>query len=186
MADETLRHEEVESEREDLGAGGILGFLAGLAIVGVLIHLVLLGMYRYLDQYEKTHQPALSPLIKAANVDTREATPQDATKFPEPRLEVNERVQLNDVRLHEEEVLSSYGWVDQKAGIAHIPIDRAMALIAQRGLPTAPAAGEQGGKGKKQSGSKQHSKLAVETRLAASRDGASPVSTDISGKREKQ
>ena len=167
MADETLRHEKVEFERKDLGAGGILGFLVGLAIVGVLIHLVLLGMYKYLNQYEKTHQPAQSPLVQAVNVDTRQATPQDANKFPEPRLEVNERSQLNDVRLHEEEVLNSYGWVDQKAGIAHIPIDRAMALIAQRGLPTAPA-GEQGGKGKTKPGPKQQSKVGVERRLAPS------------------
>lgn len=154
MADETLRHEEVEFEREDLGAGGILGFLVGLAIVGVLIHLVLLGMYKYLNQYEKTHQPAQSPLVQTVNADTRQATPQETNKFPEPRLEVNERSQLNDVRLHEEEVLNSYGWADQKGGIAHIPIDRAMALIAQRGLPTAPAAGEQTNKAKPQADSK--------------------------------
>jgi hypothetical protein len=138
MADETLHHEDIEYEREDLGAGGVLAFLAGLAIVGVLIHLVLLGMYKYLDQYDKVHQTPQNPWIKPAKADTRQASPQEANKFPEPRLEVNERSQLNDERLLEGEKLNSYGWVDQKAGIAHIPIDRAMELIAQRGLPTAP------------------------------------------------
>jgi hypothetical protein len=152
MADETLRHEDVEYEREDLGAGGIFAFLVGLAIVGVLIHLVLFGMYKYLDHYEKVNQPPQNPLIKAVNVDTREATPEDRNKFPQPRLEVNERSQLNEVRLHEEEELNSYGWVDPKAGIVHIPIDRAMALVAQRGLPTAPPATEKGSKATKQAG----------------------------------
>ena len=31
-----------------------------------------------------------------------------------------------DKRLH------SYGWVDQKAGIVHIPIERAMQLVVRR------------------------------------------------------
>lgn len=32
-------------------------------------------------------------------------------------------------------VLNSYGWVDQQAGIAHIPIDRAMELVAEEAQP---------------------------------------------------
>ena len=35
----------------------------------------------------------------------------------------------------ENEVLGSYDWVDQKNGVVRIPIDRAMDLLAQRGLP---------------------------------------------------
>ena len=31
--------------------------------------------------------------------------------------------------------LESYGWVDEEGGIAHIPIDRAMRIAAQGGLP---------------------------------------------------
>ncbi len=37
--------------------------------------------------------------------------------------------------------MHSYGWVDQPAGVVRIPIDRAMELLAQRGLPTRPQAG---------------------------------------------
>jgi len=50
-------------------------------------------------------------------------------------------VAINDFRLQEEKKLNSYGWIDQKAGIARIPIDRAMQLLAQRGLPTRLQAG---------------------------------------------
>ncbi len=32
--------------------------------------------------------------------------------------------------------LDSYGWVDQKNQIAHIPITRAMEIVAQKGLPS--------------------------------------------------
>lgn len=132
-----LRHPETEFEREDLSAGGILGFLAGLAITGFVIHIILVGMYAYLDTYQKTHQNQGSPLVKTTNEDMRQPTPESANKFPLPRLETNERSQLYDFRRKEEETLNTYG-SDPKTGVVHIPIDRAMQLLAQRGLPTTP------------------------------------------------
>jgi hypothetical protein len=67
--------------------------------------------------------------------------PGDISKFPQPRLETNETIEINKFRLQEEQTLNSYGWVDQEAGVVRIPIDRAMELMAQRGLPTRPQAG---------------------------------------------
>lgn len=128
-------------EREDLSARAVFSFLVGLALVTVVIYFILQGMYRYLDAYEKSHQPPQNPLAQKTEADTRETSPEDTKKFPQPRLESNERRQLNDVRRGEEETLNSYGWVDQKAGVVHIPIDRAMELVAQRGLPVRPQEG---------------------------------------------
>ena len=68
-------------------------------------------------------------------------TPSDIATFPQPRLESNERFEINDFRVQEEKILNSYGWVDQQAGVVRIPIDRAMQLLVQRGLPTRPQAG---------------------------------------------
>lgn len=87
----------------------------------------------------------MSPMVQAEQ-DTREPRYQSTNErikqeFPEPRLEDNERTELNDFRYGEEERLNSSGWVDQSAGVAHIPITHAMELIAQRGLPTIPQAG---------------------------------------------
>lgn len=138
MSDEKLDHQNDKFERRDLSASGVLRFLAGLAIVGVLVFLLLGGMYKLLNRYEKAHEPAPNPLVAVTDADTRNPTPQDADKFPLPRLETNERVQVDDQRLREEQTLNTYGWLDQKAGVAHIPIERAMALIVERGLPTAP------------------------------------------------
>ncbi|MCL4858013.1 MAG: hypothetical protein KJZ93_01350 [Caldilineaceae bacterium] len=42
-------------------------------------------------------------------------------------------------RSQERAQLASFGWVDQAAGIAHIPITRALALVAEQGLPVAGA-----------------------------------------------
>ena len=42
---------------------------------------------------------------------------------------------LRDLRTAEDEQLKSYGWVDRNGGVVRIPIDEAMKLTLQRGLP---------------------------------------------------
>jgi len=136
---EEFENPEVAYEHSDLSALAILGFLVGLAIVGLLMHIILLGMFHYLDRYTETHQPAINPLAPAPAAEyLRNPDPQVANRFPLPRLETNELAQLNDQRIEEENILSTYGWVDQNAGVAHIPIDRAIELLVQRGLPVGP------------------------------------------------
>ena len=61
---------------------------------------------------------------------------------PEPRLQVSAPKDLEQYKAAQEEILNSYGWVDEKAGIVRIPIDRAMDILLQKGFPvrgTAPA-----------------------------------------------
>ncbi len=135
------QNEEMDFEREDLGAKPILIFLLGLTIGCVLVALVLRGLYSYLDSYENRHQPVENPLVQQTTADTRIVEKGDIKKFPQPRLESDETTEINAFRMQEEQTLNSYGWVDQPAGVARIPIDRAMALLAQRGLPTKPQAG---------------------------------------------
>src|SRR5713101_4759527 len=134
-------NQEMDFEREDLAPKPILIFLGALAVGCVLVYFILTGMYGYLDSYENHHQPVQSPLVQQTTVDTRSVSPGDVTKFPQPRLEGDERREINDFREHEEQTLNSYGWVDQQAGVVRIPIDRAMQLLTQRGLPTRPQAG---------------------------------------------
>ena len=128
-------------EREDLGARPVIGFIISLVIAGVLIYYIVWGIFYFLDAYDKKNQQTLTPLIQT-EANTREVEDNKIERFPEPRLEQNERTELDGFRYGEEEKLNSYGWVDQKAGVAHIPIERAMQLIAQRGLPTTPQVGK--------------------------------------------
>ena len=127
-------------ERQDLTLRPIFVALVFLAIICFAVAGMVWGLYRYLDTQDRASQPPLNPLVKSEPPDARYAT-RDQFKqeikgeFPEPRLEEDEIGQLNSVRLAEEKTLNSYGWVDEKAGIARIPITRAMELIAQRGLP---------------------------------------------------
>ncbi len=55
--------------------------------------------------------------------------------FPEPRLQVSPEKDLTELEAHQSSRLHSYGWVDRKAGLVHIPIERAMDLLLQKGLP---------------------------------------------------
>jgi hypothetical protein len=123
-------------ERRDIGVAGILYFLAALAFAGLVAYFIVDGLYHYLDKRSAEQQAPVSPLVTNAPADSRHITkdyPQ--ATFPDPKLEEDERGQLNGIRLTEEQTLSSYDYIDQKAGTIRIPIDRAMDLIAQRGLP---------------------------------------------------
>jgi hypothetical protein len=62
---------------------------------------------------------------------------------PEPRLQANPRQDLKELRDAEEARLKSYGWVDRNAGVVRIPIDEAMKLTLQRGLPARAATEQQ-------------------------------------------
>jgi hypothetical protein len=145
-------------ERQDLQASGVLYFLLGLAVAVLLCILGLRGLFVFLDHREKAAQPAVDPLVTNVPADTRHIAPgYPQSSFPNPKLEEDERGQLNGIRLGEEQTLYSYGWVDEKAGTIHIPIERAMDLIVQRRLPVRPqgatsaaaAAAPAGSKGEK-------------------------------------
>ena len=56
-------------------------------------------------------------------------------QFPKPRLEAHPVAAYTAAKGDAEMELHSYGWVDRKAGMAHIPIEEAMTLLVQRGLP---------------------------------------------------
>jgi hypothetical protein len=129
-------------EREDLSTRGVFAFMIGLAIVGVVIYFIIVGMYTFLDKYERSQMTTASPLVTSKGAMSRVVT-QDYLdqRFKEngaPMLETNERGQFRDFLINQESQLNSYGWVDEKGGVAHIPIERAMELTVQRGLPVCP------------------------------------------------
>ena len=124
-------------ERQDLSPRGVIYFFVGLAVALVIIYFVVFGIYRILDSYNKQNQATLSPMV-APRADTRAVTPADTQAFPQPRLEESERTQLREFIEDQDRMLATYNWVDKDKGIVQIPIDRAMDLIVQRGLPVRP------------------------------------------------
>jgi hypothetical protein len=146
MSDEMMNHghsgHETEYEREDLSTRGIFAFMIGLVVSGAVIYFIIVGMYSFLDKYERSQMSTASPLITSTGSVSRVVTQEDMDKtFKDngaPMLETNERGQFRDFLMNQENQLNSYGWVDEKAGVAHIPIERAMELTVQRGLPVCP------------------------------------------------
>ena len=148
MSDEMMNHgHETEFEREDLGTRGVFAFMIGLAVIGIVIYFIIVGMYSWLDKYEHEQMTAASPLVTTGGAASRVVTQADMDKaFKDngaPMLETNERGQFKDFLINQEDQLNSYGWVDKDAAIAHIPIRRAMDLIVQQGLPVRAAAGSE-------------------------------------------
>ena len=124
-------------EHEDLTSRGPFYFMAGLVLLGLVIYLIAFGIYRFLDRYDLAHQPPLSPMA-TPEADTRAVTHEETQSFPQPRLEENERTELRSFIEDQDRKLATYDWVDKDKGTVRIPIDRAMELIVQRGLPVHP------------------------------------------------
>ena len=105
------------------------GPLAVLAVsVGLLVLISLTGvaiMWRVMayETHDDTGESRGSPLAGLRPLP------------PTPRLQITPSTDLKDIREQEHALLSTYGWVEKDKGVVRIPIDRAMDLLAERGLP---------------------------------------------------
>ncbi len=114
----------VESKHEtrDLSFRTIALFAASLIFILAIVSIGLLVLFS-----------ALATGQAKSDVLPSKVTPQLP---PEPRLEVVPGGDLHVLQATEDKQLSTYGWVDRKQGIVHIPIDQAMQLLAKQGLPS--------------------------------------------------
>jgi hypothetical protein len=115
----------VDHEESDVNVRAIFGFAGGLLIIGAIVHVLLALLFGYYTR-ESARGSRLFPLA----AQSQEQLP------PEPRLQTNPAEDMQRLRAREDAVLRTYGWVDQGAGVARIPIAEAMKLTVQRGLPT--------------------------------------------------
>ncbi|HEY6211864.1 MAG TPA: hypothetical protein VIW45_06245 [Vicinamibacterales bacterium] len=116
---------EARHETSDVNLRAILGFGAALAITGAFINFVVWLLFTFLD-VRATRQPApVYPL----------AAQQENRLPPEPRLQTHPREDLRELRAQEDQILTTYGWVDRNAGVVRVPIDQAMKMLVQRGVP---------------------------------------------------
>ncbi|MBV8126546.1 MAG: hypothetical protein JO114_02650 [Planctomycetaceae bacterium] len=121
-------------EPNTIGVRGIIICTIALFGTGIAIQAVFgLVMKHFAD--EEHRLDSLYPSRNAIDVD----------QFPTPQVQKNPAVDLAGMRAEEQRRVNAYGWVDRKAGIAHIPIERAMDILAKTGLPKvaapAPVAG---------------------------------------------
>lgn len=111
-------------EPSEVGIRGI--FVFGAALIGliVVVMLVLASIMRGFIAAEKADGTTTKQLVRESPGD-----------FPAPRLQRSTTFDMVEFRKREEAALSGYGWEDRRAGIARIPIERAMEILARNGLP---------------------------------------------------
>jgi hypothetical protein len=113
----------VRHETSDVNVSSVLGFGAGLLVSGLVISLLVWGLFLYFSEQAARRGSTVAGLTKQ-------------TLPPPPRLQTNPRGDLLELREAEDRVLTTYGWVDRNAGVVRIPIEQAMKLTVERGLPT--------------------------------------------------
>jgi hypothetical protein len=126
-----LNDPEQRFEHRDVNIWAIGKVAIGLVLTTIASMLLVLGVFRYLEVQENAKQ--LPPAAGFA-----------AGKLPpEPRLLENEPANLQQYRAAEDKVLNGYQWADQAKGQVKIPIDRAIDLLVQKGLPARAQGGPQ-------------------------------------------
>src|SRR5215469_16520277 len=124
-------HPDVSFEKTDVRTSPILKFLVSLGILIILSYAIVYGIYSGLKGYwADSYSPPLPSSIWAA-----------PTMPPEPCMQgmpahlVDSQQDMRGKTNADIDANNQGGWVDQKAGIARIPVQDAMQLIVEKGLP---------------------------------------------------
>ncbi len=128
---------QVSFERKDINIVQITGFGIGLLIAFMVTVFAMYALFAYYRTREDKVNPPNPPSMLS----------EKPTMPPAPRLQPEPVKELKELRDNEEMLLSSYGWVDQAKGTVHIPVDQAIDMVAQKGLPVkvSPTGGDNGG-----------------------------------------
>ena len=137
-------------EQSDVRVTGIVVFLTSLFIFVGVCGVVTYGMGKLINAHLDKEDGPNSKWTKTAEIRQLGNMPSspamqnkiaEITKsFPTPRVQTDDGNQdVADLHAREDLLLENYTWVDQSQGKVRIPIERAMQIIAQKGLPVAPA-----------------------------------------------
>jgi hypothetical protein len=119
-----LYNEDVAHEYSDVNVRALLMFCVGLLGLTAMIYVAMYGLFIVFERQAVQDDPVLSP----------HAIPTGQTP-PEPRLLLDEPRTLQEIKSAERQALDGYGWVDQAAGRARIPIEEAKKKLLHDGLP---------------------------------------------------
>jgi hypothetical protein len=121
---------DIVHEESDVNVSAIIRYGIGLLVVAAVVHVFLWWL---LGAYERQNQRAQTQ-VYPLSAGQRDRLP------PAPRFQENPQEELQELRAKQRAQLEGYGWVNKEAGVARIPIEDAMKLVIERGLPTREAA----------------------------------------------
>ena len=149
-------HDQIDAskgfEHSDVRVTGIAVFLTALSVFVVVVGLLSYGIGKVIDARMAKEDGARSKWAKTVDVRPLGNMPSNpelqnkvaelTQQFPTPKLQTDDGLQdTADLHSREDLLLEYYTWADQGQGSprrVRIPIERAMELVAQRGLPVAP------------------------------------------------
>jgi hypothetical protein len=106
-----------------------LSFIA-LALIVILVLTSVWWMYRLIREQDQVRNVRESLI------------PPPSPIPPAPRLQLDPAADYQTYKREQDHILNSYGWISREGGTVRIPIQRAMDLLAQRGLPTGSTTGK--------------------------------------------
>jgi hypothetical protein len=135
-------------EQTDVKSTGILVFLTAMGIFVAVVGFVSFGLGKMINRQMATDDGPRSKWATTADVRSlgdMASNPEMQKKmsemtqgFPTPKVQTDDGLQdMVDLHVKEDLLLNHYSWANQSQGKVRIPIDRAMELIAARGLPVA-------------------------------------------------
>lgn len=138
-----------ETFDRDINLKAIVVTGISLALLIALSMLFMWWMAKGLKRVEVAQDPPPRPIPEAVGRQLP----------PEPRLQGapgsafeekqgSPELELQQMRAEEERALTSYEWVDEAGGVARIPVERAIEILSEEGLPevvSAPSAEAAGG-----------------------------------------
>jgi hypothetical protein len=109
-------------EHSDANPKGLVHSALWLIAVLVVVFVSMAWLFNFYGKVQSLGKPA-SPFENARVLP------------PAPRLQVEPRAELHAYCEGQDKLLNTYGWADEHNGVVRIPIDRAMELTLQQGLP---------------------------------------------------
>ena len=129
-------HDSVAFETRDVKARTIYIYLTALAIAVVLSYVVSVFVLRVTEKVA-AESDTPPPAVR------RDLGKDYLTMPPEPRLQgvpghgSDPQYDLREKMREDTQANETAGWIDQSAGVAQIPVQDAMKILAEKGLPAA-------------------------------------------------
>lgn len=123
----SLDNPDTVHEHSDINVRAIIWFVAVLVVIVLAVDVAMWGLFRVLDHYEVKNDPPVSPLFIPAG-----------QPLGPPGLQTTPWADLKQFKASQHAYLHGYGWVDEPAGVARLPIEKAKALLLKQGLPVRP------------------------------------------------
>ncbi len=118
-------------EKSDASPRGLVHFLLIMAAILAATALSLIWLFKHFERAENPGSYVAAPFAGTQPLP------------PPPRIQPVPGVDMQSYYQSQQNLLDTYGWVDKQNGIVRLPIDRAMELLLQRGLPVRSAPNSQ-------------------------------------------